>query len=117
MLQVASDMNKLVSATIFASLLFWAGRALLDLQVIQSAPMGDLFILLGIEEAVAGGLCLALAIAAMAGAQFVFMTSVADEVCPDAPMVGTGLLKFAAAVACWGAILAAVLGKWVLFQN
>lgn len=51
-----------------------------------------------------------MALLAVAGAQFIFMALVADEVCPRTPVLMKAACKLAAAAATWAALL------WTLVQ-
>ena len=94
---------------------FWAAALLLiglllsDREILASNPVTSLFVLLGRDLQVVRGLCLCLAITAILGSQLVFMVLIADEACPDAPMVVTGPLKLAAGLLAWGALVATMM--------
>lgn len=94
---------------------FWAasllliGLLLLDWQILTSNPATSLFVLLGPSWQLGKNLCLYLAIMLIVGSQLVFMVLVADEACPDAPMVITGPAKLAIGLSAWGSLVAAII--------
>jgi len=94
---------------------FWAasllliGLLLLDWQIMTSNPATSLIVLLGQGLQLGQSLCLCLAIMLIVGSQLVFMVLVADEACPDAPMVITGPAKLATGLSAWGSLVAAII--------
>ncbi len=63
-----------------------------------------------LAQLVPDGLRYSTALLAVAGAQFIFMVLVADEVCPRAPLLMKAACKLAAAAVTWAALL------WTLSQ-
>ena len=61
----------------------------------------------------AGYLEVILMVLLIAAGQFIFMVFVADVLCPDAPMVVTGLLKGIAGATGW---IALVVSVWLLWR-
>ena len=92
---------------LFAAILLSGGLILLDPRWTQSQPELEwLAVWVGPWPA-SGAVYLGLAIALIAGSQFVFMLFLADDACPDAPMVVTGILKAVVGLFTWASLVAA----------
>jgi len=107
-------------AMVFAGGLFVPGLALLDGSRWLSDPATQVLLDVGVKARVLPVAAMASAVAAMAGGMFVFMVLVADELCPDAPILISGFLRFVVAVTVWGSLVVAALcgfgaGWWIKY--
>jgi hypothetical protein len=96
-------------AVVFCAGLFVPGLAMLDGSKWLSDPAAQVLAAAGVEDRLLPVAGMAIAVAAIAGGQFVFMVLVADELCPDAPMLVSGFLRFIVAVTVWGGLVVAAL--------
>jgi hypothetical protein len=95
----------------------WAAGLLLLAMGMWDQP-GDfaqvLGAILGVGAAAVGPLLRTLATLAAAGAQFIFICLVADEICREAPLLLVVFLKTLTAGVAWGALLVAAWQVWHL---
>jgi hypothetical protein len=71
----------------------------------------------GVPVAGVGYVARGLAVILIAGAQFVFLTFVADELCPGVPPALSKTLKALACGAVWLALLGTMWGLWQLTRT
>lgn len=96
---------------------FWAGIMLLAglwLLLNNIAVAGDLMLWVSGEPTRIIRIVRLTAMGLIAGSQFLFMFLVADDLCPDAPMVVTGFLEFFAAALALGSLAAAAVLVWAM---